>query len=71
MSEKTTPDLDGFLRELGGLSTRYGLYIGGCGCCGSPMIMSNTDPVDLAEGLTASDDRDGRTMYTCKKLTKP
>lgn len=31
-------DLQGFLTELGELSKRYGIVIGGCGCCGSPYL---------------------------------
>lgn len=31
-------DLKGFLRDLSRLSRRYGMYIGGCGCCGSPYL---------------------------------
>lgn len=27
-----------FLEELTGLSERYGIVIGGCGCCGSPYL---------------------------------
>jgi hypothetical protein len=29
---------DAFLQELSELSRRYGITIGGCGCCGSPML---------------------------------
>lgn len=31
-------DLQGFLTELTELSNRYGIVIGGCGCCGSPYL---------------------------------
>lgn len=27
-----------FLKELGELTKKYKLYIGGCGCCSSPFI---------------------------------
>lgn len=35
-----------FLNELAYLSKKYNLYIGGCGCCGSPYIKdSKTDDI--------------------------
>lgn len=30
--------LSSFLQELSQLSVKYDLYIGGCGCCGSPHL---------------------------------
>lgn len=30
--------IEEFLKELTELSTKYQLYIGGCGCCDSPYI---------------------------------
>lgn len=36
--------LDKFLEELSALTKKYGIEIGGCGCCGSPYL------VDLNEG---------------------
>jgi hypothetical protein len=32
--------IDSFLNDLTKLSVKYNLYIGGCGCCGSPFIIS-------------------------------
>lgn len=29
---------DAFLRDLHELTQRYGIAIGGCGCCGSPYL---------------------------------
>lgn len=31
-------NLELFLKELAELTKKYGLKIGGCGCCGSPWI---------------------------------
>ena len=31
-------ELEQFLAELSTLSRKYKIYIGGCGCCGSPWI---------------------------------
>lgn len=46
-----------FLDELTILSVKYGITIGGCGCCGSPWIedLSSSkhyvaDDLDLADG---------------------
>lgn len=32
------PKIDDFLNELSALTQKYGIEIGGCGCCGSPWL---------------------------------
>lgn len=34
-----------FLTELTKLTNKYGFWIGGCGCCGSPWVISNSGDV--------------------------
>ena len=36
--ENTNENLEMFMKELAELTDKYGLSIGGCGCCGSPWI---------------------------------
>lgn len=45
-----------FLHELTGLSQKYGLYIKGCGCCGSPWILDEKGQKTY-DDLTYQDDR--------------
>jgi hypothetical protein len=40
--------LEEFLNELSELTKKYGLYIYGCGCCGSPRIENEDDKVLLS-----------------------
>lgn len=50
-------DLQGFLTELGELSKRYGIVIGGCGCCGSPYLeYMNENMKEIATDLSYEDD---------------
>ena len=41
--------MEEFLKELSELSKKHGLYIEGCGCCGSPIIVD--DDSTLATNL--------------------
>ena len=45
---KKIENLNNFLEELSALSNKYGLVIGGCGCCGSPWVegMSGNESYD-------------------------
>ena len=45
-----------FLNELTGLSQKYGLYIKGCGCCGSPWILDE-ECQKTYDDLTYMDDK--------------
>jgi hypothetical protein len=35
--------MEEFLKELSELSVKHGLFIHGCGCCGSPYIVTAAD----------------------------
>jgi len=39
--------LKAFLTELTHLTNKYGYEIGGCGCCGSPWVCSESDSADM------------------------
>ena len=40
-------DVMEFLKELTELTKKYNVYIGGCGCCGSPFLFRDgSDPND-------------------------
>ncbi len=46
-----------FLAELTKLSQKYGMHIGGCGCCDSPWVAPNSQ---VGPGKSHSPDRLGR-----------
>jgi len=41
-----------FLTELGELTKKYGVAIGGCGCCGSPWLDDDADVSDERAGYS-------------------
>ena len=45
----TQKELESFLAELTALSEKHNLYIGGCGCCGSPWIDRPGAPNEATE----------------------
>lgn len=55
-------NLEAFLRELSRLSRKYGVFIRGCGCCGSPEAYDEENGVGVYE-LTF-DRRAGQYKYT-------
>lgn len=54
MTEKEK--LKAFLKDLTALSEAYDLWIGGCGCCGSPYIMTGDGKTIGDDLAVASDD---------------
>ena len=43
--------LDKFLEELSVLTKKYGIEIGGCGCCGSPYLVDRHEGTDLCYNI--------------------
>ena len=41
-----TTDVGMFLEELTALSKKHGVWIGGCGCCGSPYLGDLLRPIE-------------------------
>lgn len=53
----TDNNLNDFLKELAALSQKYDIYIGGCGCCGSPYLYSLKNRKFDEEYLTYREDK--------------
>ena len=47
--------LNQFLKELSILTQKYGIEIGGCGCCGSPWLWDNNAGKESAANLEYDD----------------
>lgn len=54
MDDEEREKMGRFLAELRGLCGRYGYEIGGCGCCGSPWVV--TESSCFVHTLSASSD---------------
>jgi hypothetical protein len=52
-------DYAGFLKDLAELSLKYGVSIGGCGCCGSPSL----DDTDAKTGWYTAPYESDLTFY--------
>ena len=47
-------DVNGFLAELSALTVKYGVEVGGCGCCGSPFLMDIETSAELGDRIEFS-----------------
>jgi hypothetical protein len=43
--------LDKFLKELSDTSKKYGIYVTGCGCCGSPYLSTSHESIYSGRAL--------------------
>lgn len=54
--------LDVFLEELKQLSLKHGIYIGGCGCCGSPYLFEELITYEPTGELLLSEEEQRYTV---------
>jgi hypothetical protein len=59
-------DVKAFLAELSQLSNKYGVGIGGCGCCGSPFLVKHHKGSSCG-GYEVSDD-EGKLVWIQERL---
>ena len=53
-----------FLKELTELSKKYGIFIGGCGCCGSPFLYADEGGINYKD-LDFQEKENRYTVYDC------
>lgn len=50
--------LERFLKELSGISKKYGIYVDGCGCCGSPYLSTSYESIYDGRNLHWDEEKD-------------
>lgn len=63
-------NLKEFLDELSELTQKYGLEIGGCGCCGSPWV-EETEGDRTVDGLTYNREQKKYTVCDFEEYAEP
>jgi hypothetical protein len=58
------PKIDEFMKELSALTQKYGISIGGCGCCHSPWLWNISEKDFVGDDLKY-DQKEER--YVCRK----
>lgn len=53
-----------FILELTRLAREYGITIGGCGCCGSPWVVSGEDTTNEQAGYICDENGEGLRWIT-------
>ena len=65
----TKNKIDNFIKELAALTIKYGIEIGGCGCCGSPWLNDIGTPIDWeSKYLNKKEIGNNLTFYGGKKM---
>lgn len=59
--------VDAFLADLGALTLRHGIAIGGCGCCGSPYLYHVPQPQG-AHGYIRPVVYEGSARLSCERI---
>jgi sugar phosphate isomerase/epimerase len=49
--ERDQKKVEQYLTRYAALCRKYGLYVGGCGCCGTPFLVEDPDEDDIQENV--------------------